>query len=66
MIADDRHVFVVVVGGAVAEIVASGDDDAIVGERIDDDDLVVNDGVAGLIQADVPRFVEIRRTCAAV
>jgi len=46
--------------------VASRDDDAIVGERIDDDDLVVNDGVAGLIQADVPRFVEIRRTCAAV
>ena len=54
MAADDRHVFVVVVGRRVTEIVAAGDDDAIVGERVDDHDLVVDDGMASLIQFGFP------------
>src|SRR5208283_1102560 len=54
MVADDRHVFVVVVGRAVAQVVAAGDHDAGIRERIDDDDLVVNDGVSRLIEFRLP------------
>ena len=51
---DDRHVFIVVIRRRVTEIVASGDDDAIVGERIDHHDLIVDDRVASLVQFGFP------------
>src|SRR5947209_1419587 len=47
----DYQVVVVAVGGFVSEIVAAGDDGTVLGVAgIDDDDLVVDDGVAGAEQ----------------
>jgi len=46
--ADDQQGFVVLVGRLVPEVVAPRDHEAAVGERVDDDHLVVDDRVAGL------------------
>ena len=43
MAADDHHVLVVVVRRAEAEIVRASDHTAIIAERVDHHDLVVND-----------------------
>jgi hypothetical protein len=49
--ADDHEVIVVTVGRFIPEVVASGDDDAVFGVAgVDDDDLVVDDGVPGAEQ----------------
>lgn len=50
MVVDDRHVFIVVVRRCVTEIVAPGYNNAVVGEWVDDHDLVVDDGVTGLVE----------------
>ena len=50
MAVDDDHVLVVVVRRAIAQVVRAGDHHAVVTERIDDDDLVVNDREADLVQ----------------
>ena len=47
----DHEVVVVTVGRLVSEVVAAGDDGAVVGVAgVDDDDLVVDDGVPGTEQ----------------
>jgi hypothetical protein len=43
VVADNRHILIIVVECGVAEIVAAGNDDAIIRKWIDDDDFVVND-----------------------
>jgi hypothetical protein len=50
MVVDDRHVFIVVVRRCVTENVAPGYNNAVVGEWVDDHDLVVDDGVTGLVE----------------
>src|ERR1700693_5498551 len=47
---DDRQVLVVVVRGFVTIVVAAHRNDAIVRERVDNDNLVVDHGVASLVQ----------------
>ncbi len=54
MSADDRHVLVVVVRRSIAEVMAAGDHHAIIAERIDHQDLVVNHGVTGRVQLLLP------------
>src|SRR5689334_7358708 len=44
MTVDDHQIFVIAVGGLESEIMAAEHDRAAVGERIDHQELVVNDG----------------------
>ena len=62
MALDDTHVLVVVVGRAIAEVVTASDDDAIGAEGIDDDDLVVNDGVTCLEEFFFPNTESVLNT----
>ena len=54
VVADDRHVLVVVIRCLVAIVMAAGHDHAVVGKWIDHDDLIVDDRVPGLVQLLLP------------
>ena len=55
---DDQKILVVAIRGFVAEIMAAAGDDRIIGQRIDDDDLVVNDCVTILAGSSPPDPVD--------